>query len=571
MTRHLLASILATTWLAGACVAPAPPAQDTSARAPGEAQSRTLVAAVRYEANDLAAKTAAGAPASFTKRLFNAALVLVDGSGATQPYLAEALPQLQTPSWQVLPDGRMETTYKLRPGLTWHDDRPLTGADFAFAFRMYTTPGLGLFTSRPQDQMESVTAADPQTVVVRWRSLYPEAGTLRDGDLAPLPAHLLEDPLGNAGRDAAAMDALRSHPYWTVEFVGAGPFRLARWEPGVEIEAAAFAGHALGRPKIDRIIVRVFSDENTVLSNLLSRTVQFATNFTLRLEHTQSLRQEWGPTGGGTILLWPGARHFIVVQFRPELLKVPALGDLRVRKALAHTVDREALNDATYSGEGFMNELFVPRDAPYFAEVDRVVPKYRYDPRQAGQLMNEAGFTRDRDGFFITASGERFAPDYWLWGGPQWERTLTTLTDTWRRAGIDVQPSVLPAAQVRDNEARSAWPALGTNATGASERQLETFTTPQIGTAANRWAGNNKGGWSSPEFDRLWEGFTTTLDRSERNRQIAEMAKLLNEQLPVIQLFSDIQVSAHLSVVRGPAVNNAEGQDHWNVHEWEMG
>ena len=45
------------------------------------------------------------------------------------PYLATALPQLETDTWRVLPDGRMETTFVLRPGLTWHDGEPLTAED----------------------------------------------------------------------------------------------------------------------------------------------------------------------------------------------------------------------------------------------------------------------------------------------------------------------------------------------------------------------------------------------------------------------------------------------------------
>ena len=41
--------------------------------------------------------------------------------------------------------------------------------------------------------------------------------------------------------------------FWTVDFVGAGPYKVDRWEPGSYIESVAFDGHALGRPKIDRL------------------------------------------------------------------------------------------------------------------------------------------------------------------------------------------------------------------------------------------------------------------------------------------------------------------------------
>src|SRR5436309_15615309 len=82
---------------------------------------KTVTMVVRYEVTDLAAKRLAGAPSDSTKRAFNATLALVDGTGAVRPYLAESLPQANTDTWRVQPDGHMETTYRLKPNLTWHD------------------------------------------------------------------------------------------------------------------------------------------------------------------------------------------------------------------------------------------------------------------------------------------------------------------------------------------------------------------------------------------------------------------------------------------------------------------
>lgn len=70
--------------------------------------------AIRYEVSTLSSKALqANGPIS-TTRLFNASLSLIDNDGRSRPYLAEALPQLNTATWRVSPDGRMETTYRLR-------------------------------------------------------------------------------------------------------------------------------------------------------------------------------------------------------------------------------------------------------------------------------------------------------------------------------------------------------------------------------------------------------------------------------------------------------------------------
>ena len=79
-----------------------------------------------------------------TVRLFNAGLALRNARGNYQPYLAEALPQLNADSWQAFPDGRMQTTYRLRLNLVWHDGTPL----MTRSSRPYERPVTGQRSSR---------------------------------------------------------------------------------------------------------------------------------------------------------------------------------------------------------------------------------------------------------------------------------------------------------------------------------------------------------------------------------------------------------------------------------------
>jgi ABC-type transport system substrate-binding protein len=61
--------------------------------------------------------------------------------------------------------------------------------------------------------------------------------------------------------------------------------------------------------------------------------------------------------------------------------------DLRVRQAIAHTVDKQALSDGVFDGQATIADTFVSPDMPYFAELDRALTKYPFDPRRAEQLM----------------------------------------------------------------------------------------------------------------------------------------------------------------------------------------
>lgn len=568
VTRGAIVLAIAVTLLACAPQGSQPIGAAGQTGQPERRTSRTLNSVMRVEPASLAAKPLrpTGISVAHAVRLFNAGLDIEDSRENFHPYLADALPQLHTESWRVFPDGRMETRYRLKPNLTWHDGTALAAEDFAFAHRVYANPNFGQAGSPPINHMEEVLAPDAETVVIRWRSLYPEAAQLGLGFQA-LPRHILQQPLQE--EDA---EAFVNHPFWSSEYVGLGPYRLTRWEPGALIEGSAFDRHVLGRPKIDRIIVRFMADENTVLSNLLAGEIQFATDRTVRFEQATVLRREWGATGG-TAIMTPIQPRFTVVQLRPEFANPRAILDVRVRRALAHGIDRQAFNDGLFNGEGVTTETHITRQAPYFAEVDRAIVHYPYDVRRTEQLMAEAGFAKT-DAGFVSATGERLSLGFLQEAGVQTEREMSIQVGTWRNAGFDIQVSVLPSTQLRDGQARSTFPTLYNSATSAAVRggahNLGNLTSAQIGTPANRWRGSNYGGWSDPEFDRLWEAYNTTLERTERERQVVEMARIVSEQLPHFNLYWNFNVSAHSAALRGPDPQAVDTLVNWNIHEWEM-
>ncbi len=507
----------------------------------------------------------AGVTADATKRLFNAALAQIDGAGDARPYLAETLPELDSDSWRVFSDGRMETTYRLKADLTWHDGKALTADDFVFAYRVYATPGLGTLEPAPQDRMEGVTAPDPRTVVVSWRELYPDAGSLRHAEFEPLPRHILaadfEQDLG---------ETFLNLPYWSREFISAGPYRLANWEPGTSIEGLAFDRHALGRPRIDRIIVRFVADENTMLTSLLAGSVDIATDNSLRFEQAAVLKRDWEAQGKGVVLLDPVQPRLTNIQLRPELANPRAFLELPVRRAIAYSVDKNAINEGLFDGQVPLADQFLPRTVPYFAELDRAIVKYPFDLRQTEQQMAEAGYRKGADGFYASAGGERFSMDHWVIGGSQNEKQSAIMADGWRRAGYEVREYAIPASQGTDGQVRATFPGLSSVATGGGERNLNFLTSAQIPSAGNRWRGNNRGAWANAEYDSLWAAFNTTLDRSTRTRQVLRMMRLATDDVAMLFLFHSPNVTAHVAGLKGPAIGAPDTLAIWNVYEWTL-
>ena len=163
--RRELSLFLTVAWLGTAC-ASSSGTTGAAAQEPAAQPRRTLVTAVRVEPRTIAARVVGQnlSIASFlTRRMFNADLALLDELGNPHPYLAEALPQLNSASWRVLPNGTMETTYRLRPNLVWHDGAPFTADDFIFAWQVYATPELGSASSPPISLIQGVDAPDSRS------------------------------------------------------------------------------------------------------------------------------------------------------------------------------------------------------------------------------------------------------------------------------------------------------------------------------------------------------------------------------------------------------------------------
>jgi peptide/nickel transport system substrate-binding protein len=253
------------------------------------APQKTLVISNRGEPPTLATRSlvSQGSSLGIPGRFFNANLDLKDVHENPVPQLAEALPEFNTDTWRVFPDGRMETRFTLRPNLTWHDGTALTPEDFAFALRVYRTPELGSSSISPMPQIDEIVAQDNHTFTIRYKQPHVEAAALGTTFQA-LPRHILEE-------DFTTMEAAAfiGHAFWSVSYVGLGPYRLDRWEPGSFLEGSAFEGNALGRPKIDKMRILIINDPQTALSSVLAGEVHFVTNFTFSVDQGQVLEQQW--------------------------------------------------------------------------------------------------------------------------------------------------------------------------------------------------------------------------------------------------------------------------------------
>src|SRR5262249_11562043 len=130
------------------------------------------------------------------EQLVHVGLATINGDGQLLPRLAEALPSVENGQWKVFPDGRMETTWKLRPNLTGHDGAPFTADDLAFTSMIGQDRAIAIARGSAFESVDSVQAPDDRTLVVTWKRPFIEAdglfSTADTSRILPMPRHLLE-------------------------------------------------------------------------------------------------------------------------------------------------------------------------------------------------------------------------------------------------------------------------------------------------------------------------------------------------------------------------------------------
>ncbi len=566
MSAPWIVLLVLATALTACAPAASPPRQTQGAAGSepaGSMPQRTLVIIGRGEPPNIAAKSIVTYSGSLgqVRRVFNAQLDYLDERERPVPYLAEALPSLNSDTWRVFPDGRMETTYRLRPNLVWHDGQPLTAEDFAFAARVFLRPEFGAASSAVLVPIAELTAPDERTVVIHWKRPYAEAASL-DLEFQPLPRHLLEAQFQQLDPQAFA-----GLPFWTGEYVGLGPFRIERWEPGAFVEAVAFDQHALGRPRIDRMKLVFIADPNTALANLLSGEAHYVSESIFYTEEGLTLEQQWG-SSGGTVLYSPVTFRATRIQSRPEAVNPRALLDVRVRRALAHSMDGAGTFEAISGGRGLLMVSLTPPTKEYFPQVEAAITRYPYDARSVARLLENAGMVKDADGMYAQANGEQFRVEVAADGSAVFERENTILVDSMRRTGVDAVQRIIPVAQISDNQARALLPALSTG--GLPSPRFDKFTIAAIAGPENRWAGTNRSGWHHAEFDRLWQAYGTTLDENERIQQLVQMDRIFTEEVPAIAHFFTPAATAHIASLEGPVAPQTPdaGRGVHRIWEW---
>jgi peptide/nickel transport system substrate-binding protein len=400
----------------------------------------------------------------------------------------ELLPGLAA-RWSVSANG-LVYTFALRPGVTFHSGRPFTSADVAYSLKRMAEKGKSPHAA-DYAVIDATDTPDPLTVRITLKR--PSARFL--SDLAYGWAAVVPDGAG---------DELRQHP------VGTGPFRFVEWVPDSHIKLARNPKYFLsGRPYLDEVVFRVVADETVRLTAL--RTGEIDVAAPIPPQSVAELRA----AGGIKVETFP-RNTLSEVAINQEQ---KPFNDLRVRQALFHATDRQAVLEGAVFGFGRLLGSFMPPViSEYYVDLNT---RYPYDPARARALLAQAGFPNGFDTVIYlpqpyaesVKSGEIVASQY-------------------KKVGINAKLVTLEWGAWLDKVYKKH--DYGLTVIGHVGRLDPVTLLERFKSKYNA----NYFGYANPDYDRLVEQADVSHDRKQRREMVARLQRYLSDDAVCVWLFS---------------------------------
>jgi peptide/nickel transport system substrate-binding protein len=422
------------------------------------------------------------------------------------------VPDLAT-HWEISDDG-LRYTFFLRRDAQWHGGYgAFTADDVRFTFDHHRDPASGSRWRGTLAVIDTVNVIDDHTVEIILSAPSAPFMTVALASLAGLMMN--ERAVADAGSD------LGSRP------IGTGPYRLSEFEPRVRYVLEAHDGYHRGRPAIERIVWNVIPDEsvqalalqNGDLNYMIVRDLEAIAAFEAR--------------GGITITATPATAYYGVV-FNTQR---PATGDVRVRQAIAHAIDKALFVETVLEGLGQVLDSVIP--AGMLGHTPDV-PTYAFDPARARELLAEAGYASGLTLNAIYTAGDAFVV-------PLAEVLQSFLADV----GVTLLLQPLEAAAL--NQRRAAYD-FDLHVGGPARAEPDEILS-------ERFLGRNVGvGPNYSQYDAIDEAIDAQRierDPAERLRQLHEIQRRLAVDLPELPVYQPLYVTVHADYLTGDRANTS--------------
>lgn len=495
----------------------------------------------------------------------------IDPNGNVFPELAAELPTVDNGGVAIDEDaGTMSVTWKMREDIEWSDGTPVTADDVLFTWNAISDPVNGTWIPGI-DYVDSVEQLDKYSFVVNYNTIYPGYLTQFGGEqLSIWPAHYC-----NAEQGFLAWDCGR-------EPLSDGPFVLNDWVQGDHMTFHKNENYYdAPKPELDQVIVQIVPDDAVRKTMMLNGDADIDmwinVNTAKDLEGSEKAKVSQSPIDRWVMRLYfnLAAKGTVDAAATPH----PILSDVNVRQAIRSAIDVDTITSEIFHG------LATPTWTEFFrAPYQCNVPRPAYDPEGAKAMFEKAGWT-DSDGDAVrechgcsTGAPEGYPMEmefitYAEFGEPL-ELTQQLIAEELGEVGIKMNISVVEGSILWDQAENG-----GIEQSGNFDVDIWDDGYAGVDPTDYIWelyseealvpgGGNNVMRYDNPEVDALIDE-AYTLDEASRKETFCAIADHINEDLPVIHLFTTPNLEAYSARLTG-VQSTVNDLVTWNISDWTL-
>ncbi|MCU0649662.1 MAG: peptide ABC transporter substrate-binding protein [Gemmatimonadaceae bacterium] len=470
-------------------------------------------------------------------------LTVTDEQMRVIPLLAETVPTLENGLVTLRRDGGMDVTWKLRPGVKWHDGVPHTAYDVQFTVAAINDPKWNPESTDGFDRITSVDVPDSLTAVVHYKEVYaPYALQFIRGTL---PKHLLD------GRDIDQAADYNRAP------LGTGPYRVKEWKTGEHVLLDRVSNYWRGDslPAIRQILFKFIPNAVTRVNQLLAGEVHVVA--LVPWDRAAAVRAVPGITLHQ--IMGNSYEHVTLNQRR-----VTAFADVRVRRALTMAVDRPLITKALL--DDLAPVIHGPIQPLSWAFTENV-RHYPFDVAAARALLDSAGW-RDSDNDGVRDNnGTKLAFTLLTQAGFTTRETVAqALQRMWKDVGVAAEVRLVDGTAISGYWFRGDFDAMLHWWHMPADPELTLFfakdRTPP--------AGRNINYVSDDSLTTLLYASDRTVDETRRKALLIAAQQRIAELAPEITLYNVTRLDAVPKTLQGFTGNPTNAGIFWNVHQWRI-
>ncbi|NUN06685.1 MAG: peptide ABC transporter substrate-binding protein [Bdellovibrio sp.] len=511
---------------------------------------------------------------AYMYRMVGRSLVNLTPEGKWVPQLAKEIPSLEKGTAKIIDEGgkkKITAVWEIVESAKWGDGKPVICEDFITSRMIATSPTVSVGEKEQWTQVEKIEIdpKNPKKCTFKYEKAKWDFYQL--AQFFPVPTHL-EKPIFDKYNKQKEGYEKNSNYVRAATNPGLynGPYVISEVKLGSHVSFSPNPYFYGKKPNIQKIIVKLIPNTGTMEANLRSGTIDMIS--TLGLDFDQALA--FDKKAKAEKLAYDV--HFVPsVTYEHIDLKLdnPVLKDVRVRKALVYSINREDLVKALFEGKQQVAIHNVSPKDPWYTADPGMITLYRYSKREAGKLLDEAGWKMGADGY-RAKDGKRLSLNFQTTAGNKTRELVQVyLQNQWKQAGIEVLVKNEPARVFfGDTMSKRKFEGLALFAWVSSPENSprSTVSGKAIPTAANGWSGQNFHGWSNPQVEKNLDALDLEFDAKKRAALVHQILKAYTDEVPVVPLYYRSDISVTPKSLKNYKMSGHQFYETNNVEDWNL-